>query len=192
MTTPPPQSSFRAIRAGIRRWMLGTADVRATDEFDRALTARMDRMARLLRTARPHPPAELETADFLAEIYDRATRGSANAIGSSLLRRAFTPIATPRDVTWIEPVEASDVVELLREAPRFEASPGRDRPRLARQPGSPARRRVLASAAAIVVGIGAFVVFSGTSQSPELVFQSSDAPLSHDNCAVFVLDVAAR
>ncbi|MEZ5966494.1 MAG: hypothetical protein R3F56_21845 [Planctomycetota bacterium] len=106
------------------------------------------------------------------------------------MRLAFTPMRAPRDVTWIEPSEASDVAELMSVVPETGA-PRRAAWGTRPMPSSP-RRGLLACAAAIIVSVGAFAVFRGTSQPPELVFRVSDEPLSQENCTVFLLDVAAR
>lgn len=182
--------SLRALRERIRRH--ASADGPAIDAVDRAILRRVDAVAAAIRNTPPSPPPALETDAFLAGIYERATRGSAAAIGPSMLRRAFAPVAAPRDVAWVEPEDVPELACLLRDTPLASHAPCAPPRRHKGRPALVRSRRLLAGAAAIFVVTGAFAVFHGTSQVPELVFQSSDAPLSHDNCVLIVRDVAAR
>jgi len=183
--------SFRAIRDRIRRLSADPAGSDPAQPHDLEAARRVRAIGAKLTGSRPVAPSALSDPAFLAGIYDRATRGAAAAIGSSLLRRAFAPMAAPRDVAWIEPEDNPDLAELLREVPpRSSASRWRAPPRLVQTSRRFAPLAV--AAAAIFVVAGALVVFRGTSPAPDLVFQASDVPLTSENCSLFVLRVADR
>lgn len=187
-----PRTSFRQLRRQLRLLAASTEQTEVpSDEANPAFSRRARAVAAALAAVRPVPPAELAEPACLAAIYERAVRGSAAAIGPSLLRRAFAPIAAPRDVAWIEPTVDSEFAAILGKSPPSGPRPLHSWPARPTQPANKLRW-VAGVAAAMFVAVGTFVVFRGTPQAPELVFQVSDLPLSHDHCPVFMRDLVDR
>lgn len=195
MSTTPGPAAARAMLARIRRLASSALEGRQLeDPADPAFTRRVVALEAALQRP-PQIPPQLASSEFFEAILERATRDAARAVGSSLLRRTFAPVAAPRDVTWVEPTDHSGLGSMLRTAPPS-AGPrppvlgwrARGRVQAPRQ----VRRTLLRAAAAALFVAGAFGVFRGTSSTPDLVFQPSSEPLSQDYSSVFLRELVVR
>lgn len=187
-----PDSSFRELRRDIGRLAASLEQPASAVERDSVLLTRALRVASLLQRVRPVVPACLRDADFLAEIFDRATRDSARAMGPSVLGRAFAPTPAPDQIAWVEDPDQALLTELM---PMGLPHTPRGLPRLlTRRPTRrvSSRAPLVAAAAAILVAAGAFVAFRGTSRTTELVFVVASEPLSAVHPSDFMRGLTSR
>ncbi len=185
--------TFRDLRLRIEKLedALSCAEVVPGSEHERLLEG-VETVAKVLGRADFTPPPQLQDPEFLAQIFERAQRRSASSIGRSNLRLAFTPMRVPRDVAWREDRDRPHIAELVRHD--LPSSPRRDPWVVAM---TPRRRTVRLSmiasvAAAMLVAVGAFVVFGGTSTRHELVFLIANGPLSADHPSDFIRGLIDR
>ncbi len=185
--------TFRDLRLRIGRLedALSCAEIVPGSEHERLLE-RVEIVAGMLGRADFTPPPQLQDPEFLAQIFERAQRRSASSIGRSNLRLAFAPMRAPRDVAWREDRDQPYLAEFVRRD--LPSSPRRDPWVVAKTPRRRAARlsMVTSMAAAMLVAIGAFVVFGGTSPRRELVFLVANGPLSADHPSDFIRGLIGR
>ena len=185
--------TFRDLRRriGELRDALSCTEGTRGSEHDRLLKE-VEMVAHVLGRTDFTPPQQLQDPEFLAQILERAQRQSASSIGRSNLRLAFTPMRSPRDVTWREDRDRPQLAELVRHD--LPSSPRRDPWVVAMTPRRRAAKlsMIASVAAAMLVAVGAFVVFGGTSVRHELVFLTANGPLSADHPSDFIRGLIDR